>query len=278
MSMDTQAAPGDLGFVTGEAVALEVRSTSWPLRAAGAMIDGIAELGLFLALLFGIGQLNSSGADSAVSRALVIVDLVVSFVLVPTIVEAATHGRSLGKWAVGARIVRDDGGGIAVRHAFIRALTGVVELLFTLGSIAAVVGLLNARSKRLGDMLAGTISQHERVPNPPANAVGVPAELAEWAAIADVARLPDVLSRRIAAFLAQAPRMTPTSRERLAAELRAEAAPYIAPATDAQPELVLAAVAAIRRDREFAALMLERRRYDELEGVLTTNPNAFPDR
>jgi uncharacterized RDD family membrane protein YckC len=279
MAEATQGAPDDLGIVTGEAVALEVRSTSWALRAAGAMIDGLAELGLFLALLFGIGLLSGAGgADSAIGRALVIVDLVISFVLAPTLVEAASRGRSLGKLAVGARVVRDDGGAIAVRHAFIRALTGVVELLFSIGSIAAVVGLLNRRSKRLGDLLAGTVSQYERVPKPVSNAVGVPQELTEWATIADVARLPGVLSRRIAAFLAQAPKMAPESRARLAAALAEEAAPYIAPAVETEPELLLAAVASIRRDREFAALMLERRRYEDLQPVLTANPHGFPDR
>ena len=275
----SDAALDDLGIVTGEAVALEVRSTSWVLRAAGALIDGLAELGLFLALLFGITALGTAaGADDSISRALVIVDLVVSFVIAPTILETATRGRSLGKLAVGARVVRDDGGSIALRHAFTRSLAGIVELLFTVGGLAAVVGLLNRRAKRLGDMLAGTVSQLERVPRSPSNAVGVPESLVEWAAIADVARLPDRLSRRIAAFLAQAPRMVPASRERLAAELAAEAAPFVAPAVDAPAELRLAAIAAIRRDREYAALMLERDRFADLAQVLTAPPHGFPDR
>jgi uncharacterized RDD family membrane protein YckC len=265
--------------VTGEAVALEVRSTSWVLRAAGAIIDALAELGLFLALLYGISVLgDATHADSAIGTALTILDLVVSFILAPAVLETATRGRSLGKWAVGARIVRDDGGSIGFRHAFIRALTGIVEIVFTFGSIAAVVGLLNRRAKRLGDLLAGTVSQHERVPRPPVNALGVPAPLTEWAEIADVARLPDALARRIASFLSQAPRMVPASRARLAASLADEARPYVAPQTDADPELLLAAVAAIRRDREFTALMLERDHFHDLEQVLTTNPHHFPDR
>ena len=275
----SNAAPDELGLVTGEAVALEVRSTSWVLRAAGAIIDALAELGLFLALLYGISVLgDATHADSAIGTALVILDLVVSFILAPAVLETATRGRSLGKWAVGARIVRDDGGSIGFRHAFIRALTGIVEIVFTFGSIAAVVGLLNRRAKRLGDLLAGTVSQHERVPRPPVNALGVPAPLTEWAEIADVARLPDALARRIASFLSQAPRMVPASRARLAASLADEARPYVAPQTDADPELLLAAVAAIRRDREFTALMLERDHFHDLEQVLTTNPHRFPDR
>jgi uncharacterized RDD family membrane protein YckC len=277
--MSSTSTPDDLGIVTGEAVALEVRSTSWVLRAAGAIIDVLAEGVLFLALLFGIGLLSdATHADRAIGTALVVVDLVVSFIIAPAVLETATRGRSLGKLAVGARIVRDDGGSIAFRHAFIRSLTGVVELVFTLGSIAAIVGLLNRRAKRLGDLLAGTVSQHERVPRPPMNALGVPIPLQEWAGIADVARLPDPLSRRITAFLVQAPRMTPDSRARLAAELAAEASPYVAPAVDTDPELLLAAVAAIRRDREFTGLQLERERFQELTAVLETNPHGFPDR
>ena len=272
------AALDDLGIVTGEAVALDVRPTSWPLRALGALIDWVCELALFLALMFGVLAFGIVSGDGAMSRALLIIDLVLSFILVPTILETATRGRSVGKFAIGSRIVRDDGGAIAMRHAFIRALSGVVEIVFTLGGLAAVVGLLNRRSKRVGDLLAGTVSQHERVPKPPSNAVGVPESLTEWAAIADVGRLPDPLARRIAAFLAQAPRMVPDSRQRLATALAAETTPYVAPAVDAPPEQLLAAVAAIRRDREFTALMLERERFEDLAATLNATPHGFPER
>ena len=274
----TDLAPDDLGIVTGEAVALEVRSTSWPLRALGATIDFLCELLLFGGLLLVIGWLGVFTSDGALSKALLIIDLVLSFVIAPTVLETATRGRSIGRFAIGARIVRDDGGGIAMRHAFIRALSGVVEIVFTLGGLAAVVGLLNRRSKRVGDLLAGTVSQHERVPRPVSNAIGVPESLTEWAAIADVARLPDPLARRIANFLAQAPRMAPSSRDRLATSLAAEAAPYIAPPVEGPRELLLAAVAAIRRDREFTALMLERQRFLDLDATLTATPHGFPAR
>ncbi len=272
-------APDDLGIVTGEAVALEVRATSWPLRALGALIDFLIELGLFLALLFGVTTLATAlGVDEALSRALVIVDLVVCFILLPTILETATRGRSVGKLAVGARVVRDDGGAISLRHAFIRALMGLVEVVFTVGGLAAMVGLFNRRTKRVGDLLAGTVSQHERVPRPRSNAVGVPEALQEWAQVADVARLPDRLSRRIAAFLAQAPQLAPDSRRRLATELAQEAAPYVAPAVETEPELLLAAVCAIRRDREFTALSLEHERFEQLRRSTTSTPHGFPDR
>ena len=272
--MTDLASPEDIAIITGEAVELSVRPTSFALRALGTIIDLVAEVIVFVGLLFGALRLGDLFGDSdVVARTLSIVALVLAFIIGPTIVETA-----LGKLAVGARIVRDDGGGIGLRHAFIRALMGLVDIVFSLGSIAALTGLLNRRSKRLGDLLAGTISQQERVPEPPLLAVGVPESLAAWAATADVARMPDRLSRRIAAFLRQASQMTDASRVRLAAALAAEAAPFVAPLPDAQPELLLAAVASIRRDREFRALLLERERFERLRDVLTTNPHGFPDR
>ena len=68
------------------------------------------------------------------------------------------------------------------------------------------------------------------------------------------------------------------SRARLASSLAAEAAPFVSPLPHTEPELLLAAVAALRREREFRALTLERERFGRLQQVLTTNPHGFPDR
>jgi uncharacterized RDD family membrane protein YckC len=266
-------------LVIGEAVALDVRAAGFVLRAAGAIIDVLAYVVLLLLMLLGLGALFAwSPFDSALGAALGIACVVFAIVIVPMVVEVATAGRSLGKLAVGARIVRDDGGAIGPRHAFIRALTGVLELYLSFGGIAVLVGLLSGRAKRLGDLLAGTYSQHERVPRVVEPARGVPEPLVDWAAIADVARMPDALSRRIAAFLRQADRLTPPTRVRLAAELAAEAAPFVSPLPEGDPELFLAAVAAVRRDRDYRALELERERLERLSPVLTGLPHNFPDR
>ena len=266
-------------LVIGEAVALDVRAASFVLRAAGAIIDVLAYVALLLLMLLGLGALFAwSPFDSALGAALGIACVVFAIVIVPMVVEVATAGRSLGRFAVGVRIVRDDGGAIGLRHAFIRALTGVLELFLSFGGIAAFVGLLSGRAKRLGDLLAGTYSQHERVPRVVEPVLGVPTPLTAWAAIADVARLPDALSRRIAAFLRQADRLTPETRARLASELATEASPWVSPLPDVEPELFLAAVAAVRRERDYRALMLERERLEHLTPLLTGLPHGFPDR
>jgi uncharacterized RDD family membrane protein YckC len=268
----------DDALMTGEAVALELRPTNFVLRATGAIIDWIAYLALFGLILIGAFFALDPVMDDALGAAITIAALAFCTVVVPTTVETLSQGKSLGKLAVGARIVRDDGGSIGFRHAFIRALIGVLEILMTVGGIAAIVSLLNDKSKRLGDLLAGTYSQHERVSKVTPPVFGVPIVLAEWARTADVARMPDGLARRIAQFLRQAAGLTPATRSRLSEQLAAEASRYVSPVPRADPELFLAAVAAVRRDREFRALQLQQQHLVQLEPVLGGRPHRFPER
>jgi len=266
-------------LVTGEAVALDLRPASFVLRAAGAMIDWLVYFGsyiLLMTLLFTFaGQL---GFDEALVTAIGVAGIVLCIVVIPTAVETLSQGKSLGKLAVGARIVRDDGGSIGFRHAFIRSLTAVFEIYFSFGGLAAVVALLNGRAKRLGDLVAGTYSQNERVSKLVTPVYGVPVPLLEWSTTADVAKMPDALARRVAQFLAQASGLTPDTRERLGRQLANEVSVYVSPLPATSAELFLAAVAALRRDREFAALQLERAGLDRLAPVLGGMPRGFPDR
>ncbi|WP_439565932.1 RDD family protein [Microcella sp.] len=266
-------------LLTGEAVALELRATSVVLRMAGGIIDYLLyaiATGLLIWLSFSVAA--EIGVPEELSTAISIGCVVIGLVLLPAGVETASQGKSLGRLALGDRIVRDDGGAIAFRHAFIRALVGVFEIVFTFGGLAVVVAMLNTRAKRLGDLLAGTYSQYERVGTVSAPVFGVPVELTEWASTADVARMPDALARRIAQFLRQATGHLPATRERIARDLAVEAALYVSPVPGGDPELFLAAVAALRRGREATALQLERARLDELRPTLAALPHGFPDR
>jgi uncharacterized RDD family membrane protein YckC len=264
----------DEGVVTGEAVALDVRPASALIRAGGAAIDVLLSVLLIMALLLSLAGLS---VDEAAFQAIIVTGIVCCIVVLPTAVETASRGRSLGKLALGLRVVRDDGGAIGFRHAFIRALTGVVEIYLTFGGLAVLVGFLNPSSKRLGDLLAGTHSQVERVPKVPSTAFGVPPELIDWAAIADVARLPDPIARRVASFFGNIEHLVPESRARVAASLAAEVTPYVSPLPDAAPERFLAAVVALRRQRDLAALEREDARMSTLAPQLTAKPVGFPE-
>jgi uncharacterized RDD family membrane protein YckC len=267
-------APGEEGTLTGEAVSLDLHATGFVLRAAGALIDIVAYLIVFFVAIMAIGMATSVlYTEGAVMAAIAIITLVACFVGIPTVVETLTKGKSLGKLAIGGRIVRLDGGAIGLRQAAVRSLVGFFEFFVTLGGAAALSGLLTARTQRLGDLLAGTYCQYERVSGSVMPLFGIPPQLAGWARVVDVARMPTQLSRRITQFLAQASQYDPERRARLAAELATEASVFVAPVPPVESELFLAGVTVVRREREAEALRLERERLTRLAPALRGTPH-----
>jgi uncharacterized RDD family membrane protein YckC len=266
-------------LLTGEAVALDLRPTGFVLAAAGAAIDVLvygAAYVLVLVVFFTIA--SQAKSENAVYGIVAVLALVGCLIVAPATVELLSRGKSLGRLAVGARIVRDDGGAIGLRHAAIRALAGMLELYGTVGGLALIVGLLSPRSKRLGDLIAGTYSQYERVGKVPPPVFGMPVELTAWSATADVARMPDGLSRRVSQFLAQAPQLDPGRRAVHAASLAQEVSVFVSPLPTVAPELFLAGVTVVRRAREAEALRLAAARLTQLEPALRELPHGFPDR
>lgn len=253
--------------LSGEAVAIDVQPIGFLLRALGALIDMLLGFAVFILWIFlRIWLLDAGVLDAATDRIATVSAIVVSFVVLPITMEVVLKGRSLGKLAVGGRIVRVDGGAAGFRHAFIRALLGVLEIYMTFGGLAVLTGAFNARSQRLGDLVAGTYSQRVRTPRLVPHAPVLPADLIGWAQIADVARLPDRLARRISQFLQSAPRMVPAASARVAQDLLAEAAPFVSPMPAAAPENVLVGITVLRRERERRALEIADRRAEKLTG------------
>jgi uncharacterized RDD family membrane protein YckC len=265
--------------LTGEAVALDVQPIGYFLRALGVLIDMLIGVVLLFLFVLVMGWLQGLGMiDDSVMPILTITVIVLVTVVIPTVVETTTRGRSLGKLAVGGRIVRTDGGAAGFRHAFIRALVGVFELWFTVGAVAALVGAFTPRSQRLGDLMAGTYSERTRTPRLPEASLGMPPQLVEWAAVADVARLPERLARRLAQFGQSARNMEPAARARVAASLASEAAEHVSPVPAVDPETLIIGVVALRRQRELRAIELETARVAALTAAVAAAPRDFPAR
>ena len=254
-------------MLSGEAVAIDVQPVGFLMRSLGALIDMLLGYGVFILWLFlRVWLLDAGVLTEATDRIATIASLAVSFLVLPLSMEMLTKGRSLGKLAVGGRIVRIDGGATGFRHAFIRALLGVLEIYMTFGGLAVLSGALTARSQRLGDLVAGTYSQRVRTPALAQSVPVMPGELLGWSQIADVARLPDRLARRISQFLASAHQLVPGARARVANELLAEASAFVSPLPQASPERVLVAITVIRRERERRALIASDARAERLSG------------
>jgi uncharacterized RDD family membrane protein YckC len=244
--------------VTGEAVALDLRIAQLPSRLTAAALDVVVMITAY-AVIGGIMLYSGlSDADAALLAGIGVSLLVLVFLGYPVVMETLTRGRSLGKMALGLRVVRDDGGPIAFRQAFVRGLIGLVLerpglLVGLLGpTLGMFVAMFSARGKRIGDMAAGTVVLQERLPVRPQWTPVMPPPLVGWAQTLDLTGFDDALALSAREFLGRAGELTPGAREALAAELvgevRSRTTPPPPPGTPGWA--YLSAVLAERRRRE----------------------------
>ncbi|KAB1903777.1 RDD family protein [Micromonospora sp. AMSO1212t] len=260
----------DAGLVSGEAVELDVRVARLGSRVLALLIDAVIQLALFLLLgaVLAMVALALLGdlLDTALAGALQTVLLVLVLLGYPVVMERFAGGRTVGKLAVGLRVVRADGGPVGVGQSLTRALVGVaVEwpglVLPLLSWVASVtVMLTDPRGRRLGDLVAGTLVVHSRGaalwrPLPPA-----PPPLLAWATTLDLTRFDDGLALAARQYLDRLPQLAEPDRSRLGRALWAEVAAVTSPPPPwSAPDWVYLSAVLAERGRR-AALRLGRAR------------------
>lgn len=246
--------------ITGEAVVIDVPFARFPSRTLALIIDLVVQL----VLLFGLGGVAlaagaGGGLDAAAVAAISLTVSVLIIVGYPALFETLSRGRSLGKLALGLRVVSDDGGPERFRQALMRALMAVLEIWLTLGFLALVTSLLSSGGKRLGDIFAGTFVITERLPGrrgTTAPLSALPPALAAWAATAELSGLDDGTAETVRQYLSRYYDFTPATREEFGHRLAAAVARQVTPPPPpgASPPDYLSAVLAERRDRAHARI------------------------
>lgn len=240
-------------LVTGEAVVLELRLARPATRALALGVDAVLELVIFGLLMIPVALITGDDASESLISGLVIACLVLTFVGYTTTIETLTRGKSVGKYALGLRVVRDDGGPVRFRQAFVRAMCGVfVDFFTTSGCVGFITAMLSPKGQRVGDMLAGTVVLRERAPKAQAALPRMPPELASWAARIELSTLPDQLALSVRSYLARYHELDPRARDALGGQLATSVATYVAPAPPAGVPAwaYLTAVLAERRRRD----------------------------
>jgi uncharacterized RDD family membrane protein YckC len=240
-------------MVTPEAVALEFTTANVGSRILAFLIDmvivGVVSFGGILVLVL---------TDATLPEWLVASILII---LVPgwylgyfAVSETLWRGRTVGKAALGLRVVTKEGGQVRFRHAAIRALLGLVDFAIGSGFFAVVFILLTRDNQRLGDLLAGTIVLRERsgLPAPAPVSFGVPPGLEPYAATLDVSALRIDEYQAVRTFLLRAPSLPPAPRASLAAQLASPLAGRLRPPPPPglPPEAFLHCVAAVYQRRQ----------------------------
>jgi uncharacterized RDD family membrane protein YckC len=242
------------GLVSGEAVELDLSPARLASRGLAFAMDAIFQVLLLLAFILGGAALAASlGGDDAITAALGLVGVVAALVGYPVVWETTTRGRSLGKLALGLRVVRDDGGAIRFRQALIRAMFAVVEIWLTTAVIALFATLVSKDGKRLGDQFAGTNVVRERSRGRTTQIRwAMPPRLAAWAQQADASHVPTDLVLEARTFVLRAPALAQDPRWRLGVELAERVRQWCTPAPPAgiHPEELLVAVLALRQAAE----------------------------
>jgi uncharacterized RDD family membrane protein YckC len=248
-------------LVNGEAVEVEIRYARLGSRGLALAIDIVVQL-LLMALLLVIVLLVSlimpgDLVDDAYLTAVTLIVVMLVLIAYPTTLETLTNGRSLGKRALGLRVVREDGGPVRVRHALTRTLVGVavewpgLVLPLITWVVSMLTMLVSPQGRRLGDLAAGTFVIHERTATTWGFTPPMPPHLASWAATLDLSGLDDDLALAARHALARAPQMSEPYASRLPLDLANEIATRIGrvPPPGTPAVYFLAAVLAERRRR-----------------------------
>jgi uncharacterized RDD family membrane protein YckC len=244
-------------LITGEAVVVDLRIARLASRGLAMMLDVALQVVTLLIILL-IAMWATPSADSSLILTIVLSAFVLVMVGYPVLFETLSRGRTLGKMALGLRVVRADGGPIRFRHALTRALCGVLVDFWLLGfggAIAVVVSLLSGDGKRVGDYLAGTVVIRERVPDAGmTSAIQMPAPLAQWASQLDLSGLPDDLALAVRQFLGRMHELRLEAADSLGYSLAMQVGARIG--TPCPPNVpawaYLSAVLAERRSRDHA--------------------------
>lgn len=240
-------------LVTGEAVVLGLRPARLPSRGLAVAVDvavaWVTYIGISLILVSA-----TSSMDSAAVAAVSVAAFVLVQVGIPIVIETLSQGRSLGKLVCGLRVVREDGGPIRFRHALVRGAMGAIEIVMTMGVVAAIASLVSARGRRLGDVFAGTLVIRERLPVAEAGTALPPPPpwlVAELGAL-DLSRVPDGWWLTVRQYLARMGQLDPQVGGAMAGRLAEDLRGFTgvpAPA-GVHPAAYLAAVAGERQARE----------------------------
>ncbi|MBK9179228.1 MAG: RDD family protein [Acidimicrobiales bacterium] len=237
------------GVVTPEAVVLEFETASVGSRVLAAVLDLAVQGTALVLLLMALAAFFTQVETAAwVGVALVTVLLFAVLLGYPVALETLWRGRTLGKAALGLRVVTTEGAPVRFRHAAVRSALGLVDLWLFAGMPAVISVLVTRRDQRLGDLAAGTLVLRERSAATPPQARWFPVPVGAEAYVAslDVAVLDAGTALLVRSFLVRAPDLAPAARADLASRLARRVAAELrhTPPPGMPPELFCACVAA----------------------------------
>ncbi|HUW01242.1 MAG TPA: RDD family protein [Acidimicrobiales bacterium] len=244
------------GIVTPEGVLLEFDEAGIGSRTLAMTLDLTVQFIALFTLLFMLGlAAGSSSIPESVAIIIVVTAVLAVLIGYPVVMETVTRGRTLGKMALGLRVVTVEGAPVQFRHGFIRGTLGLVDFWVPLpvGVVAMWMVLVTRRSQRLGDLVAGTIVVRERQATTDMSSFSFPPPQGceGYVASLDVATLGDERYALIRSFLLRVWDFSPDARYATSVKLATGVAAHLHHTPpQIHPELFLASVAAAYQARQ----------------------------
>lgn len=146
-----------ISFSTAQFVTIDYELAPTIYRVLASVIDYAALLIYTLIM----GMLISMNAFDLQLKGITIFGILLiylPYMFYSPIIEYLTNGRSLGKLALGIRVVKADGEPAGLREYFIRWIFRVIDIwIGGLGFLAILLSSTSERRQRLGDVMADTV-------------------------------------------------------------------------------------------------------------------------
>ncbi|HWI51652.1 MAG TPA: RDD family protein [Symbiobacteriaceae bacterium] len=164
---------------TPESVDLALEPAGLGTRFLAILIDALIQWGAALLILFLVlplsifnearyfsssGWLGGHDTISGILMTILLLSVGFLFFLYKLLLEAFWNGQTVGKRAVGIRVIKANGLPVDFLQVVIRNLLRVVDYLpmqYLVGSVAIIA---SKRGQRLGDMVAGTVVVRDQRP------------------------------------------------------------------------------------------------------------------
>lgn len=153
---------------TPEGIALRLRAAGMLPRAAAWAVDFAIRLAVVWVLAILLAVLGETGMG------LYFIALFLIFWIYPVLFEVLRDGQTIGKKALGLRVVNANGTPVTWLASIVRNLLRTVDMLPFCYGFGFVAGLIDPRGRRLGDMVAGTLVVHADSPQQHFAAPNVP--------------------------------------------------------------------------------------------------------
>lgn len=154
---------------TPEGIALRLRAAGVVPRALAWVID----FALRVAVIWMLSILMMFLGDAGMGIYLIV--LFALFWLYPVLFEVLRDGQTIGKKAMGLRVIHANGTPVTWIASTVRNLLRTVDMLPFFYGFGVIAGLIDPRGRRLGDMVAGTLVVHVEKVALPIGAPDVPA-------------------------------------------------------------------------------------------------------